>query len=126
MLMSSLSNLVELRVSSVKVVLTNEMKNLRKLDFVIRKNASSNCDIQLARALACMPNLTCLTLLNRKKFGFKALKDSSLCRIANIVHSRGQNIVMYSINYELNETKKVREIPCEKPGRHKDFTIFYD
>lgn len=102
----TLPNLTELHINPVTMSLTTEMRNLEKLVIVSRQGKVLDAE-NVANAISLMPNLTSLMLDDEHVLTAPALRT-----IKQIVHSRGQKIVLY----EWDSTTKMKEIDIIQVG----------
>lgn len=128
-LLMSLPNLTELHINpTTKINLVQEVKQLRRLYYYIGSKSHESHYESLARALPLMPSLTSLTLVGkssmRQSKASPLLSETVLFQITQTVHSRGQNVVFYSLTSLTSEAIKVREIVCEAPDSDQHFSIF--
>lgn len=112
----SLPNLTDLRINPIKINLNKKVTSLKKLVYIIYiKNQVPDYG-NLARALTWMPNLTSLAFISWSYLQKAELTEKSLLKIQKPVHSRGQNVVLYSSDSEMKVKKRLREILCDKPS----------
>lgn len=116
----TLPNLNELHINPSAMKFTSEARQIRKL--IVDNNyyeiETEIDDELLINAIQLMPNLSCLSFDN--DFLLSGLAASS---IKQIVHSRGLQIVVYSLDFTSNakklDIKKVCEVVRVPPSENK-------
>lgn len=111
----TLPNLNTLMIDSMKIAITSEATKLKKL--VISDNFQWLVFDKLVRSLAFMPVLSSLML----KVG-PAMSKTAIHAIVKAVHSRDQNIVLFSIRK--HSIRKMAEIPCQTTSSQEKFGMF--
>lgn len=119
----SLPNLEKLTMMPYKITITEKAKSLKELLIVNTGPIFIDYD-NVANALALMPSLSSLKLLNFLQG--EGFSDTAARAIKRTIHSRGQNIVLYSEQYKRHGCirRKVAEIPCQVPSS-SEFAIGY-
>lgn len=99
--------------------LTEKVTNLKKLVYFVRSTKIPDYD-NLFDGLTMMPNLTTLRLMYLGGKYQDSMSERILLKIRHIFHSRGQNVVFYSLNRKTNEMTKISEMSC---GSSKEFAL---
>lgn len=115
----SLPNLREFQTVYSEFKLTEKVTNLKKLVYFVRSTKIPDYD-NLFDGLTMMPNLTTLRLMYLGGKYQDSMSETILLKIRHIFHSRGQNVVFYSLNRKTNEMTKISEMSC---GSSKEFAL---
>lgn len=108
----------------MKITLTEPVEKLRRLG--VNNHFVQNIDYDnLARALTFMPSLCSLVLA----VDSEPMTETAARTIKKTIHSRGQNISLYSAVYvqKINNWiwRKKAEVPCQTPTLRDEFEIVY-